>query len=369
MTIPTLEEILSAALAANASDVHLKGGAPAVFRVQGRLAPAEMEPLTPEWMQGALEQLLPADSRERFAREKETDFSHQSQSSGRFRINIFQQRGEPAISMRAVKTEVATVKELHLPAIINDLCEARNGLIVLGGATGSGKSTTLAAMIDHLNRHHQKHIITLEDPIEFLFRDGHSVIEQREIGVDTASFATGLRNVLRQDPDVLVIGEMRDGDSLSAAMRSVNTGHLVLTTLHTDDAARSIQRMLEFFPATEHEHMRRQIASALKAVICQRLVPCESGQLLPAVELLISNSTVRGLIEDDRLEDLQSAIETGSGSGMLTFNQSLHHLIKANLIDEVTALRHSPNPEALRMNLRGIFSAGGTQRILGTGKR
>jgi pilus retraction protein PilT len=270
-------------------------------------------------------------------------------------VNVFQQRGSPVMALRAVKAQVRNFDELHLPHVLPRIAEAPHGIVLLTGATGSGKSTTLAAMVEHINIQSKKHIITLEDPIEYLFEDKQSVIEQREVGIDTASFHSGLKNVLRQDPDVIVIGEMRDSSSVSAAISAANIGHLVVATLHTMDAAKSIQRILEFFPGPDREPTRQQLATTLYAVVCQRLVRTPANLLLPAVEVLINTAVVSKLIHAGTLEKLQAAIELGGGDGMQTFDQSLYDLAMKGTITKEEALANSPSPEALKMRFQGVI--------------
>jgi twitching motility protein PilT len=366
-TMPTMSEtspsileqfhaILVAAVESGASDIHIKSGSPIRFRVNGELMDTDSAEPTEEWLAALSQQIASPLARKRFDEEGETDFAYESPGAGRHRVNLFTQRGRRVLALRLVKENVATLEQLNLPPIVKQLAEKSHGLILVAGATGSGKSTTLAAMLEYMNSRVKKHIITLEDPIEYIFHDKMSVVEQREIGIDTLSFAAGLKHVLRQDPDVIMIGEMRDAESFAAAMRAVNTGHLVISTLHSTRAAQTITRVLEFFEAAEHEHMRRQIAAGLLAVICQELVHDVTGNQRPAVEILINNETVRGLIENGKLEGLPQAIERGTGSGMQTFNQALMGLIQERLITQETALEHSPSPEALRMNFKGIFS-------------
>ncbi len=246
---------------------------------------------------------------------------------------------------------------------IRRIAEAPRGIVLVGGTTGSGKSTTLAAMIEHINTHYKKHIVTLEDPIEYVFEDKLCMIEQREIGLDTASFHQALKNILREDPDLIMIGEMRDATSFAAAISAAETGHLVLSTLHTTSASQSMNRILDFFKADEREQVRRQLAETLQAVICQRMVQTLKGGVTPALEIMINTATVKKLIEDNRLEKLSAAIETGSEEGMITFNQALYNLVKQGKVSQEEALRKASNPQALEMNFNGIFLDEG-RRIL-----
>jgi twitching motility protein PilT len=358
-----LSRILEGAVAAGASDVHFKPDAPVTFRIRGDLVPVEAPQPTTEWLHGILAQIVPEHLRERLEREHEIDFAYTSPGLGRFRANVFQQRGGYVVALRLVKGLLRTFEELHLPPIVRRVAEATHGIVLLTGATGSGKSTTLAAMIEHINATARKHIITLEDPIEYLFEDKLSVIEQREVGIDTASFGSGLKNVLRQDPDVIVIGEMRDAASVAAAISAANIGHLVIATLHTLDAAKSVQRILEFFAGPERESARQQLATTLHAVICQRLVRTPAGEVLPAVEVLINNGSVEKLIHGGLLEKLPAAIELGAGDGMQTFDQSLHDLVQSGTITREEALANSPSPEALKMRFQGVV-LNETRRIL-----
>jgi twitching motility protein PilT len=296
--------------------------------------------------------------------EHEIDFSYYAPGVGRFRTNLFHQRGQPALSMRYVKTQIPSFEQLGLLETVKTIAGSPRGIVLVAGSTGCGKSTTLAAMIEHINATSKKHIITLEDPIEYVFEDNQSVIEQREIGLDTLSFAHGLKYVLRQDPDIIMIGEMRDSVSFSAAISAADTGHLVLSTLHTTNAAQSVSRILDFFKPDERDQVRRQLVGTLQAVICQRMVNTISGGVTPALEILVTNSTVRKLIEESRLDKLPAAIQTGTEDGMLTFNQALFTLVKDRKISEKEALAKATNPQELEMNFKGIFLDEG-RRILG----
>jgi twitching motility protein PilT len=248
--------------------------------------------------------------------------------------------------------------------VLKDLASSPRGIVLVAGSTGSGKSTTLAAMLQHINATVKKHVITLEDPIEFVFDDNQCTIEQREIGLDTMSFQEGLKHILRQDPDIIMIGEMRDSISFQAAMSAADTGHLVLSTLHTTNAAQSVTRILDFFRADEREQVRRQLAGTLQAVVCQRMVNTIAGSVTPAIEILINTGTVKKLIEENRLDKLGAAIETGSEDGMQNFNQALFQLVKDRKVSEKEALAKATNAQALEMNFKGIFLDEG-RRILG----
>ncbi len=356
--------VLKAAVDSAASDIHIKIGAPIVFRINRQLYPADFPYPDAQCLNAWLEHAVPRHLKQRLEVEREADFSYFAPGIGRFRTNVFQQRGEFCFSMRYVKTRVPSFEELGLPDIVREIAETPRGIVVVAGPSGCGKSTTLAAMIEHINANFKKHIITLEDPIEYLFEDNQSIIEQREIGLDTLSYHQALKYVLRQDPDVIMIGEMRDVVSIESAMAACDTGHLVLTTLHTINAPASVVRILDFFKAEEREQVRRQLAGSLRAIIVQRMVNTVTGGITPALEILINTPTVRKLIEDNRLEKLAAAIETGTEEGMMNFNQSLLQLVRAGKITEKEALAKAPNPQALEMNLKGIFLDDG-RRILG----
>jgi twitching motility protein PilT len=349
------ERILKTAVDGGASDVHVKIGTPVVFRINRELVAIECPHPTVEWMNKIVEGITPVHLKKRLEEEREVDFSYFIPNIGRFRTNLFQQRGQWALAMRHVKTQVASFEELGLLESIKKIAEEPRGIVLVAGSTGSGKSTTLAAMMEHINGSVKKHVITLEDPIEFVFEDNQSVIEQREVGLDTVSFHHALRNVLRQDPDIIMIGEMRDDISFSAAMSAADTGHLVLSTLHTTTAAQSITRILDFFKAEEREQVRRQLAGTLRGVICQRMVGTVDGKMTPALEILVNSPVVRKMIEENRLDKLYAAIETGVDDGMITFNQSLFDLVKSGRVTQKEALTKASNPQALEMNFKGIF--------------
>jgi twitching motility protein PilT len=308
--------------------------------------------------------ITPPHLYKRLEEEREVDFSYLEPGCGRYRTNVFQQRGTFCLAMRLVKGAVPSFKELGLLETIKKIAESPRGIVLVAGTTGSGKSTTLAAMIEHVNANFKKHIVTMEDPIEYVFEDNQSVIEQREVGLDTQSFQHALKHVLRQDPDIIMVGEMRDSTSFMAAMSAADTGHLVLSTLHTTNAAQSVGRILDFFKADEREQVRRQLAGTLQAVICQRMVSTLSGGMTPALEVMLNSSTVKKMIEENRLDKLGAAIETGVDDGMQNFNQALFTLVKDGKISEKEALAKATNAQALEMNFKGIFLSEG-KRILG----
>jgi twitching motility protein PilT len=348
-------KILKIAVDGGASDVHLKIGTPVIFRINRELIAVECPFPTAEWMNKIVAAITPEHLKKRLDEDREVDFSYFIPGIGRFRTNLFQQRGQWAFALRHVKTNVPGFEQLGLLEQIKKIAEFPRGIVLLAGSTGCGKSTTLAAMIEHINGNFKKHIITLEDPIEFVFEDNQCVIEQREVGLDTQSFHHALKNVLRQDPDIIMLGEMRDAVSFAAAMSAADTGHLVLSTLHTTTASQSINRILDFFKADEREQVRRQLAATLRGVICQRMITTVDNKMMPALEIMINSPLVKKMIEENRLDKLAAAIETGVDDGMITFNQSLFNLVKSGRVSEKEALAKATNPQALEMNFKGIF--------------
>jgi twitching motility protein PilT len=348
-------KILKTAVEGGASDIHLKIGTPVIFRINRELIAVDAPFPTLDWMNKIVEAITPAHLKKRLDEEREIDFSYFLPEVGRFRTNLFQQRNQWCLAMRYVKTRVPSFEELGLLPQIKKIAEAPRGIVLVAGATGSGKSTTLAAMMEHINNNFKKHIVTLEDPVEYGFEDNQSVIEQREIGLDTLTYHHALKHVLRQDPDIIMIGEMRDDISFTAAMSAADTGHLVLSTLHTTTAALSVTRILDFFKAEEREQIRRQLAGTLRGVVCQRMITTVDNKLTPALEILLNTPLVKKLIEENRLDKLSLAIETGTDDGMISFNQSLFNLVKSGRVTEKEALSKATNPQALEMNFKGIF--------------
>jgi twitching motility protein PilT len=357
-------KILKAAVDGGASDVHVKVGHPVIFRINRRLIAIECPVPTDEWMETVLKHAVPHHLVKSLEDDREIDFSYLAPQIGRFRTNVFQQGGKWAMALRYVKAKVPSFEELGLAEVCKKIAESPRGIVLLAGTTGSGKSTTLAAMIEHVNLNFKKHIVTLEDPIEFVFEDNQSVIEQREVGLDTLSFQRGLKSALRQDPDIIMVGEMRDSISFQAAMSAADTGHLVMSTLHTTNAAMSVGRILDFFRADERDTVRRQLAGTLQAVICQRMVPTVDASVTPAQEIMINSPTVRKMIEENRLEKLPAAIESGADDGMQSFNQALFKLVKDGRVSKDDALEKATNSQALEMNFQGIFLSSG-KGILG----
>jgi twitching motility protein PilT len=360
-----LDEILRRAVALGASDVLLKVGAPPAVRLRADLVPMpEALPLTHEIVEAAVDTVLDDYHRRRFAAELQADLAYESPELGRFRVNVFRQRGALSMVVRIIPNVVRTVAELNLPPVVERIADERRGLVLVTGTTGSGKSTTLAAMIDHINRTRQAHIITIEDPIEYTHRDQRSFINQREVGFDAVSFAAALKAALRQNPDVILVGEMRDLETIETAILAAETGHLVMSTLHTLDAPETITRAISVFPEHQRDQVRLILASVLKGVISQRLIPRADGQgMVPAVEVLVSNARVREYIADkEKLRDLREVIAQGHVSyGMQTFDQSLMALYQSGLITREEALRNATNPGDFDLKLRGISSTSDTR--------
>jgi len=355
-----LNDILKIALKGGASDIHIKPGLPPMFRVDGALVPLKNgERLSPEQVLQMAIGIMNPVQKQRFEEYRDVDLAYGIPGLGRFRVNAFQQRGSVGIVFRVIPFSVKAIEHLHLPKVIERIAMEQRGLILVTGTTGSGKSTSLAAMIDYINSHRTCHIMTIEDPIEFLLRDRRSIVNQREVGVDTMTFANALRAALRQDPDVILVGEMRDFETIETAITAAETGHLVMSTLHTLDATETINRIISVFPPYQQKQVRLQLASILKAVISQRLVPRADGKgRVPALEVLISTARVRELIGDkDRTKEIPDAIAKGFTSyGMQTFDQSLMQLVKSNLVTYEEALKHVSNPDDFALRMRGIAS-------------
>ncbi|MBN1672917.1 MAG: PilT/PilU family type 4a pilus ATPase [Kiritimatiellae bacterium] len=359
-----LRELLEKAAESEASDIHIKSGQRPFFRIHGKLTETEFSEFSADYVRELVEDILPDHMREPYTRDHEADFSHEEGDTMRFRVNVFLSHGDPALAMRHVKTKIPSLSDLNLPDIMENLALSPRGIIIASGTTGSGKSTTLAALINQINITERRRVITIEDPIEYYFHDDLSIISQREVGLDTGAFRSALKHVMRQDPDVIMIGEMRDMESFMAALAAAETGHLVLTTLHSGTANQSINRILDFYPVDEQNQIRMALAGNLRAVVCQRLVPSIEGGVVPAVEIMLNTPTVRKLMEKNQLDVLAAAIETGTEDGMQTFNQSIYKWIKSGKITEEEGLRYASNPETLKMNLKGIF-LDESRRILG----
>jgi twitching motility protein PilT len=347
----------------NASDLHLKVGRPPTLRLDGELAPLELPPLRPEDLKGLAEQLLTPRQVKEFADNKESDFAIGVPGVGRFRCNVYQQRGSLAYALRAIPYQARKLDELHLPAVLGEIAMKPRGLVLVTGITGSGKSTALAAMIHHINEQRRANIITIEDPIEFLHRDINSHVNQREVGTDTTTFGQALRRVLRQDPDVILIGEIRDLETLDTALKAADTGHLVFSTLHTTDATQTINRVLSFYPPHQQAEVRFSLASALQAVVSLRLVPRQDKQgRVPAAEILINTAAVRDQIRDmSKSLNIPDLIKEGTVQyGMQSFDQSLMAWYTKGVISYENAIFFATSPSEFALRLQGVAGTSDT---------
>jgi twitching motility protein PilT len=349
--VKPIDELLSEMMTRNASDLHLKAGSPPVMRVDGELSLMDQPSLTPEDTKDVAASIMTDKQIRRFSEHNEIDFAYSAPSLGRFRVNVFRQRGSISIAMRQVTTKVLSFEELHLPEIIKRIALEPRGLTLVTGTTGSGKTTTLAAMIDHINTQMRRHVVTVEDPIEVLHKDRKSIINQREIGLDTDSYATALKYVLRQDPDVIFIGEMRDTETVQAALTAAQTGHFVMSTLHTIDATETINRIIDFFPLYQQKQVRIMLAGTLKAIISQRLLVRADGEgRVPAVEVMICTNRIRDFILDPEQAHLvHDAITEGDFYGMQTFDQALLKLYEEGLITLSDAAAVAANPHDFKL--------------------
>jgi twitching motility protein PilT len=347
-----VDTALKAVIALEASDLHLKVPAQPTIRLHGKLQPLEAtEPLMPEDTQQILEHMLTEEKLEEFKAESEVDFAYSVPGLARFRVNAFLQRGSVSLVCRAIPAEIKSIEELLLPPVLSEIADEERGIILLTGTTGSGKSTTLAAMIDQINIRYAKHIVTIEDPVEYLHRDKMSIINQREVGDDTASFGRALKRVLRQDPDVILIGEMRDEETVSTALSAAETGHLVLSTIHTVDAAESVNRIIDFFSIEEQKQVRAMLAGTLKGVISQRLVPRPDGHgRVATCEVLRMTGRVRDMIMNpDETGSLPKAIEEGAYYGMQTFDQALLAHVQAGRVSMEDAIKFATRPHDFKL--------------------
>jgi twitching motility protein PilT len=358
-----IEAALRALVERGGSDLHIKVGSPAMARVEGHLGPlwGDSDPLGPEDTERAFLAISPERTQNEFAEEGEADFAYAIAGVGRFRINAFRQRGSVSIACRSIPFEIRTATDLGLPETVLKLAEVSRGIVLLTGTTGSGKSTTLAAMIDHINSTRARHIVTLEDPVEYLHRDKQSIVNQREVGADTESFPRAMRRILRQDPDVILIGEMRDEETVRTALSAAETGHLVLSTLHTLDAPETINRILDFFPPHLQQQARVMLATTLAGVISQRLVPGMDGGRVPVAEILVATGRIKDLIlNPEETGKISEAIAEGSFYGMQTFDQDLLGHVTEGRISEAVAYETATSPHDFKLML-----AAGGQRASG----
>ncbi len=349
-----IDKLLAELAEKNGSDLHLKVGRPPIYRLAGNMVGTGYEEISPNDMRDGIYRLMAASVRKKFEENLEADFSYEVPGLARFRVNVFVQRGQIGAVFRLVPIEVPSIDGLGLPPVLKVLADRPNGLVLVTGPTGSGKSTTLACMIEHINTTRPVHIVTVEDPIEFVYTDQLATVNQRELGIDTKELHSALRAVLRQDPDVILIGEMRDRETMNFAITAAETGHLVFSTLHTNDAKQTLDRVLDAFPDTAQQ-IRMQMALLLRGVVSQRLLRRADGMgLVPAMEILVNTAHITEIIEKGATRELEKAIAEGRHYQMQTFNQSLLDLVKGGMVTEDEALASSPAPEELRLGLRGV---------------
>jgi pilus retraction protein PilT len=354
-----INDLLKLAVDSGVSDVIIKSNKPGYVRLAGKLKPVEMDPITCPEAQAWVDEHVPAVFRQKWEDVGQIDFAYAVEGIGRFRVNAFHQRGLVSIVLRHIKSTVPTFDQLGLgqtaEALIK-LAQAKDGILLVCGATGSGKSSTMAAMLNWVNQNLDKHIVTIEDPIEYTFIDDKSLFQQREIGLDVPSFELAIKAVLRQNPDIILIGEMRDRETFETAISAAETGHLVFSTMHAATVAQSLTRLFEFFPPEEQIQARRAIAGSLRGFICQKLIPTlEGNERVPANEILTADAVVKNLILEGQFEKIQGILDGSGDSNSFSFNKDLYRLIKAGKISRADGLRFSPNPQALDMNLKGIF--------------
>ena len=352
-----IEQLLRAMVDHKASDLHIRTGVPPIYRINGALTKIFETRVDPGMMDSFLDDIMNRDQKLRFEQNKECDFAVGARDMGRFRVNVFRQRGTIAIVIRHIKAKIPAFEELHLPEIIRDMALTRRGLVLVTGTTGSGKSTTLASMLDYINQREAVNIITVEDPIEYLYRDEKAIISQREIGVDTLSYANALRAALRQDPDVLLVGEIRDLETMQIALTAADTGHMVFATIHTTNATETIQRVLSMYPPHQHDEIRLLLAEVLAGIISLRLLPTADGQgRVPAAEVLVNTAAIKEYIRDkDKLELVEQAIAEGHMQyHSQTFDQALLNLYQSGQITLETAMNAATNKDDFDLKIRGI---------------
>ena len=345
-----IDELLTMVIKKDASDLHLSEGRPATLRIDGQLQPIADKPiLKPSDVKALVYVLLSPEEESRLEKEKEIDFSYTFEKSARFRVNVYYQKGYISAALRLIPSKIRTIEELNLPAILHKFCLMNQGFFIIVGPSGHGKTTALAAMINEINEKRNDHVITIEDPIEYIFHQSKSIIDQRELYHDTLSFDKALRSALRQDPDVIMVGEMRDTETIRAALTAAETGHLVLATLHTNDAAQTIDRIVYSFPPHQQNQIRYQLASTLIGILSRRLIPRIGGDRINAVELLVANGAIRNLIRENKIYQIPSTIETSFEDGMISLNKSLADLVAREEISMDSALTFSSNPNELRL--------------------
>jgi twitching motility protein PilT len=347
-----LQDLLALTVQEQASDLHISVSHPPILRISGRLIPLKGKKISPEDSEGLAMALMTEEQRQRFLIEKEMDFSYSFMGKARFRVNIFLQKGNVSCALRLIATKIKTIEELNLPPSLHDFTKPTQGFLLVTGPSSQGKSTSLAAIIDEINHTRAEHVITIEDPIEYIFEDDRSVIEQREVYQDTLSFSRALRATFRQDPDVIMVGEMRDPETMAIAITAAETGHLVFATLHTNSASQTIHRIVDSFPPEQQQQIRAQLSGSLLGVISQRLIPRIKGGLIPACEIMLTTPAVANLIRENKIHELDLIIETSAEAGMISLNRALANLIKSREISLENALSYSLNPSELRKLVR-----------------
>ncbi len=348
-----LEEILDLAIKEDASDVHFSSGRVPTLRIHSSLVAYDKYPvLTKEDTMGLASVIMHQDRKEQFLSQRDVDLSFAYEDKSRFRVNVYYQLGQVSIAMRLIPNKIRTIDELRLPSICHSFAKAPQGFFLVVGPSGQGKSAALVALVDEINHIRQDHIITIEDPVEYLFVDDKCIIDQREVGEDVQNFHRGLREALRQDPDVIMIGEMRDPETISSAVTAAETGHLVFATLHTNTAAQTIDRIIDSFPPHQQSQIRMQLSSTILGILSRRLLPCLKGEVVNAVELMIANSAIRNLIREGKTHQIDMVIETGSEEGMISLNRSLADLVNQGMVTLEDAERSSNNLNELRMLLK-----------------
>ena len=347
---PQLKELLSLIVKQQASDLHLSCGHVPVLRIAGTLVPLlKKKKLTDQDTEGLARALMTEDQYNRLLKEREIDFSYNFEERARFRVNVFFQRGNISCVLRLIPGEIQTIEELNLPPILHEFAKAKQGFVLVTGPSSQGKSTTLAALIDEINHQRSDHIITIEDPIEYIFQEDRAVIDQREVYQDTLSFARALRSTFRQDPDVIMVGEMRDPETIATAITAAETGHLVLATLHTNSASQTVHRIVDAFPSGQQNQIRAQLSGSLLGILSQRLIPRLAGGLIPACEIMINNPATANLIRENKIHELPLVIETSIEAGMISLNRSLAILVKRKEISLSNALSYSLDPGELKV--------------------
>ncbi len=351
-----LDKYFHAAVTNKASDLHLKAGQPAKLRISGQLKDTSGEVMTKEFIEESVLEILTPQQRDFFKRHGTLDFAYELDDENRFRINIFHQRGAVSMAARRVESTVPRFEQINLPNTLEKIADRAQGLVLVVGPTGAGKTTTIAAMIDFINRTRSCHIISIEDPIEYVFKDKKAIVSQREIGIDVRDFNDALTYLMRQDPDVVFIGEMRDSATVTAGMRAAETGHLVFGTMHSANASQAVGRLLDLFPQNERDQVRKTLSLSIKAIVSQLLLPCikEGIDRIPTLEIMLANPEVRKLIAEGREGDLPAVIKSCREEGMLDITYNLCQLVKDGYVDPKVAFKHAPNAEELKMALKGI---------------